>query len=134
MKWLARFFILTLTALLMAANVFAQSDKQKPIQSDDEPIKLHTTLVQVPVVVKEKGGRYLTDLHKDDFTIYEDGARQSIEYFGTTEEPFNVALLLDSSGSTADQLQQIKEAALAFIDNLRPQDKVMIVEFNDSVS
>lgn len=133
MRWLARLAMFVLTGLLLASNGFAQSDKQKPIQSDDEPIKLHTTLVQVPVVVKEKGGRYLTDLRKDDFSIYEDGARQTIEYFGTTEEPFNVALLLDSSGSTADQLQQIKTAALAFIDNLRPQDKVLLIEFNDSV-
>jgi Ca-activated chloride channel family protein len=133
MRWLARLFMLALSGLLFASNVFAQSDKQKPVQSDDEPIKLHTTLVQVPVVVKEKGGRYLTDLHKDDFSIYEDGARQTIEYFGTTEAPFNVALLIDSSGSTADQLQQIKYAALAFIDNLRPQDRILLVEFNDSV-
>lgn len=94
---------------------------------------MHTTLVQVPVVVKERGGRYLTDLRRDEFSIYEDGARQTIEYFGTTETPFNVALLLDSSGSTADQLQQIKAAALAFLDNLRPQDRVLLVEFNDSV-
>lgn len=134
MNWLARFSRFALVGLLLVPTAFAQSDKQKPIQSDEEPIKLHTTLVQVPVVVKEKGGRYLTDLRKDDFSIYEDGARQSIEYFGTTEEPFNVALLLDSSGSTADQLQQIKAAALAFIDNLRPQDKVMLMEFNDSVT
>src|ERR1043165_9347304 len=110
MKWLARFVMFALTALLTVANVLAQAEKQKPVQSDDEPIKLHTTLVQVPVVVKEKGGRYLTQLRKEDFTLYEDRARQSIEYFGTTEAPFNVALLLDSSGSTADQLQQIKNA------------------------
>ncbi|MFL6275494.1 MAG: VWA domain-containing protein [Blastocatellia bacterium] len=133
MKWFARCLILALLTLLFAAAAVAQSDRQKPVQSDDEPIKLHTTLVQVPVVVKEKGGRYLTDLSKDDFSIYEDGTRQAIEYFGTTEAPFNVALLLDSSGSTADQLQQIKHAALAFIDNLRPQDRVLLIEFNDSV-
>lgn len=133
MKWLVRGLLLALAGLLLATSIFAQADKQKPIQSEDEPIKLHTTLVQVPVVVKEKGGRYLTDLRKEDFTLYEDGARQSIEYFGTTEAPFNVALLLDSSGSTADQLQQMKNAALAFIGYLRPQDKVLLIEFNDSV-
>ena len=133
MRWLARCLILALLTGLFAAAVYAQADRQKPAQSDDEPIKLHTTLVQVPVVVKEKGGRYLTDLSKNDFSIYEDGTRQAIEYFGTTEAPFNVALLLDSSGSTADQLQQIKNAALAFIDNLRPQDRVLLIEFNDSV-
>lgn len=134
MRWLVRWFGFAMLVLIAASNIFAQSEKQKAVQGDDEPIKLHTTLVQVPVVVKEKGGRYLTDLRKDDFTLYEDGARQTIEYFGTTETPFNVALLLDSSGSTADQLQQIKTAALAFIDNLRPQDRVMLVEFNDSVT
>jgi VWFA-related protein len=122
-----------MVGLLLASPGFAQSDKQKPKPTEDEPIKLHTTLVQVPVVVKERGGRYLTDLRRDEFSIYEDGARQTIEYFGTTEEPFNVALLLDSSGSTADQLQQIKAAALAFLDNLRPQDRVLLIEFNDSV-
>ena len=133
MRWLSRGLMLTMISLLFASLSSAQSDKQKQKPTEDDPIKLHTTLVQVPVVVKERGGRYLTDLRKDEFTIYEDGARQTVEYFGTTEEPFNVALLLDSSGSTADQLQQIKMAALAFLDNLRPQDKVMLVEFNDSV-
>jgi len=133
MRWLSRCLMLAVVGLLLASPGFAQGDKPKPNSTEDEPIKLHTTLVQVPVVVKERGGRYLTDLRRDEFTIYEDGARQTIEYFGTTEEPFNVALLLDSSGSTADQLQQIKAAALAFLDNLRPQDRVLLVEFNDSV-
>ena len=64
MKWLAQRSMLALAGLLLASSVLAQTDKQKPVQSDDEPIKLHTTLVQVPVVVKEKGGRYLTDLRK----------------------------------------------------------------------
>ena len=122
---------------MLLSSTLAQEDRQKPQpnpqRSDDEPIKLHTTLVQVPVIVKEKGGRYLTDLRKEDFAIYEDGAAQSIAYFGTTEEPFIVALLIDSSGSTADQLQQIKAAALAFVENLRPQDRVLLIEFSDSV-
>ncbi|MFL6213043.1 MAG: VWA domain-containing protein [Blastocatellia bacterium] len=133
MRWLNRCLMLAGVGLLLASPGFAQGDKPKPNSTEDEPIKLHTTLVQVPVVVKERGGRYLTDLRRDEFSIYEDGARQTIDYFGTTEEPFNVALLLDSSGSTADQLQQIKTAALAFLDNLRPQDRVLLVEFNDSV-
>ncbi len=130
---LARHALLALMCFLLFQNPLPQTDKQKQIPSEDEPIKLNTTLVQVPVVVKESGGRYLTDLKKEEFSIYENGVKQSVEFFGTVEEPFNVALLLDSSGSTAEQLEQIKAAALAFIENLRPQDKVLLIEFNDSV-
>ena len=133
MTWLARQVLPAMICLLIAQNVTPQVERQKPSQPEDEPIRLKTTLVQVPVVVKESGGRYLTDLKKDEFEIYEDGVKREVSFFGTVEEPFNVALLLDSSGSTSEQLDRIKTAALAFIDNLRPQDKVMVIEFNDSV-
>lgn len=123
---------IVLTLLVMPAR--AQEERtQKPIPRDDEPIKLHTTLVQVPVVVSARGGRYVSDLTRDEFTVFEDGIRQNTEYFGSVEEPFSVALLLDSSGSTGAALEQIKSAAMAFIGNLRPHDKVMVVSFNDSV-
>jgi Ca-activated chloride channel family protein len=99
----------------------------------DEPIKLKATLVQVPVIASDSGGRYVIDLKKSDFKLLEDGVAQQIEFFGSVDQPFTVALLLDSSGSTMDQLNQIKAAALAFLDNLRPQDRVMIMSFDDSV-
>lgn len=115
---------------LIAAVVQGQDLRQK--QHDDE-IKLETTLIQIPVVVSDKGGRYILDLSKREFSIYEDGVRQTIEFFGTVEEPFSVALVLDTSGSTAAQLEYIKASAIAFIDSLRPHDKVMVIGFSDSV-
>jgi Ca-activated chloride channel homolog len=120
-------------ALLVMSVAATQERGQKPTSQDEEPVKLHTTLVQVPVVVSERGGRYVSDLNRDEFAIFEDGVRQNLELFGSVEEPFSVALLLDSSGSTESALEQIKSAALAFIGNLRPQDRVMIISFNDSV-
>jgi len=122
--------VLALTVLPIGAQ---QQQNKRPLPQDDEPIKLNTTLVQVPVVVSERGGRYVSDLTKDEFSIFEDGIKQNIELFGSVEEPFSVALLLDSSGSTEGALDQIKSAASAFIANLRPHDRVMIVSFNDSV-
>jgi Ca-activated chloride channel family protein len=122
-----------LMALLGLPTVAQQERSQKPVPQDEEPIKLHTTLVQVPVVVSERGGRYVSDLTQDDFTILEDGIKQNIDLFGSIEEPFSVALLLDSSGSTEGALDQIKSAASAFLSNLRPHDRVMVVSFNDSV-
>jgi VWFA-related protein len=122
-----------LLALIVAVVALPVRAQQQRLQKDDEPIKLHTTLVQVPVIVSAPGGRYVSDLRQPEFTILEDGVKQNIEVFGSVEEPFSVALLLDSSGSTEAALDQIKSAAMAFLGNLRPHDQVMIVSFNDSV-
>lgn len=130
MRMVAIAVVLTLLVMPTRAQ---QERPRKPIPQEDEPIKLHTTLVQVPVVVSARGGRYVSDLTRDEFTVFEDGIRQNTEYFGSVEEPFSVALLLDSSGSTGAALEQIKSAAMAFIGNLRPRDRVMVVSFNDSV-
>jgi len=123
-------FVLSLVTMPAGAQ---QDRPKKPTSQDDEPITLNTTLVQVPVVVSERGGRYVSDLTRNEFTIFEDGVKQNIEFFGSVEEPFSVALLLDSSGSTESALEQIKAAAMAFVGNLRPRDRVMVVSFNDSV-
>lgn len=124
----------SLVVISLSLASFAQKDRnQIPVKRDEEPIKLGTTLVQVPVTVSSPGGRYVTDLLQSDFSIFEDGVKQRIEFFGSVEEPFSVALLLDSSGSTAAQVDQIKAAALAFVDSMRTRDRAMVISFNDSV-
>lgn len=134
LNWLRMAVSGAVVALLVLPITAQQERPRKPVPQDEEPIRLHTTLVQVPVVVSERGGgRYVSDLTRDDFTIFEDGIKQNIELFGSVEEPFSVALLLDSSGSTEGALDQIKSAAMAFLSNLRPHDRVLIVSFNDSV-
>ena len=115
---------------LAVAPVAGQDSKQL---EQDDAIKLETTLVQIPAVVRDKGGRYVLDLTRYDFEIYEDGQKKGVEFFGTIEEPFSVALVLDTSGLTASQLEFIKSSAIAFIDSLRPHDRVMVIGFNDSV-
>ena len=117
---------------VLPGRVGAAQDRLPAQNQQDQPIKLKTTLVQVPVIVSE-GGRYVTDLKQSDFELREDGAPQTIELFKSIDEPFTVALLLDCSGSTMDQLGQIKRAAEAFVDNLRPVDRVMVISFDDSV-
>jgi Ca-activated chloride channel family protein len=118
-------------ALLAASALVAA--RGGPNQKQDEPIKLKSTLVQVPVVVSDRGGRYVTGLRQDDFELYEEGVKQQITLFAPIDTSFSVALLLDSSGSTVDQLNEIKLAALAFIDNLSAADRVMVLNFDDSV-
>ncbi len=111
-----------LTVLLGSVFVSAQ----KP----DETIKVATDLVSVPTIVSDRNGRYIPNLTQTDFTILQDGAQQTIEFFAATEEPINVALLIDTSQSTRPVLGDIKDSAKSFIKLLSPKDKAMIVSFD----
>jgi len=120
-----------LSALAQAPSRLAPVDPQS--LSDESTVELNATLVEVPVVVSEGGGRYVTDLREADFTIFEEGVPQKISFFASIDEPFDVALVLDCSGSTREKLDKIKEAATLFIDQLRPEDRVALVAFDDEV-
>jgi VWFA-related protein len=97
---------------------------------DGETVRVETQLVSVPVSVTDKSGRFVGKLRAEDFSLYEDGRPQQITNFITTEAPFEVTLLLDTSGSTRAQLALIRRAANAFIAALRPGDRVSVVAFN----
>jgi VWFA-related protein len=100
---------------------------------EGDVLRVNTSLVAVPVSVLDKQGRFVANLQKDDFHIFENGVEQSIAYFEPADKPFTVALLLDTSASTHFHLEDIREAAIAFAKQLRPQDRVLIVSFNDEV-
>ncbi|MGH9800091.1 MAG: VWA domain-containing protein, partial [Blastocatellia bacterium] len=98
-----------------------------------QTIKIPTTLVTVPVIVTDRFGRFITGLDRGNFSVREDGVPQKLEDFSSTEKPFNVALLIDTSRSTQNKLGHIRKAALAFIKQLQPNDRVMIVTFDEQV-
>jgi VWFA-related protein len=97
---------------------------------EDDVVRIETQLVSVPAVVTDRTGRPLTGLSAADFQIFEDGRPQKIANFSTTEAPFEVALLLDTSGSTREDVGLIRAAARAFVEALRPGDRVAILAFN----
>jgi VWFA-related protein len=99
-------------------------------QQPDDVIKTDTALVQLNVGVVDKKGNAITSLSRNDFAIYEDGVRRPILSFEPTEAPFSLVLLLDMSGSTVNFRQQIRGAALRFLDALSPDDRVSVIEFN----
>ena len=96
---------------------------------DDGTIRLDTSLVTIPVSVSDRNGRLIPDLRKSDFRLYEDGIEQQIDGFQSVAVPFNVIMLLDTSGSIASRLREIQEAAVTFVDQLRDDDQVMVVSF-----
>ena len=97
---------------------------------EGDVIRTDTQLVSVPAVVTDASGRPLSNLKAENFRIIEDGQVQTIANFGTTETPFEIALLLDTSGSTRDDVALIRSAANSFIEALRPGDRVGVVSFN----
>ena len=101
--------------------------------SEGDVVRISTNFVTVPVSVLDRQGRFIPGLQREDFKVFENGVEQPIAYFEPTEKPFTVALVLDTSASTKFHLWQIKEAAIAFAKQLRPQDRVLVVTFSDEV-
>jgi VWFA-related protein len=101
--------------------------------AEGDVVRVNTSLVTVPVSVLDRQGRFIPDLKREDFQVFENGVEQPIAYWEPADKPFTVALLLDTSPSTQFHLWEIKEAAIAFAKQLRPQDRVLIVSFNDQV-
>ena len=100
---------------------------------EGDVVRVDTSLVTVPVSVLDRQGRFVPNLKREDFSVFENGLEQSIAYFEPAEKPFTVALLLDTSASTHFHLSEIKEAAIEFTKQLRPQDRVLVISFNDEV-
>jgi VWFA-related protein len=100
---------------------------------DGDVIKISTQLVSIPVRVMDKKGRFIGGLGKESFNVFEDGVQQDIAMFSNEHEPFTVALMLDMSYSTTFKVAEIQNAAIQFIDQLRPRDKVMVISFDEDV-
>ena len=100
---------------------------------EDDIVRIDTSLVLVPVSVMDRNGKYVPYLRRQDFRLYEDGVQQKIAYFATVDQPFTVVLVLDTSGSTEYRLDEIQDAALTFVTKLKPEDSVMVMEFDDGI-
>ena len=122
---LCQVLFVTLLSIVAVAPVRAQDP--------DDVIRTETSLVQLNVGVVDKQGRAITSLSRNDFVVYEDGVKQSIQHFQPVEAPFSLVLMLDMSGSTVNFRQQLKLASQRFLDALAPDDRVAVIQFNKDV-
>ncbi len=99
-------------------------------KEEDEIVRVETNLVTTPVSVLDRDGRFIPGLKKKDFKIFENGVPQAITYFQSSEQPFTVVLMIDTSPSTRYQIDEIHYAALTFVNQLRRTDKVMVMAFD----
>jgi len=107
--------------------------KEETIEEDNEVIRVETNLVTIPVSVIDRDGRFVSGLRKQDFKIFENGVEQQIDSFASVEKPFTVVLLLDVSPSTAYRIDEIQDAAISFVNQLRRDDKVIVISFDQRV-
>lgn len=125
---------IALTFLVSLLFIFSTSSIQAQVDDDsDEIIKIETRLVSVPVMVSDRNGRFVSGLKKEDFSVFQDGLEQEIAFFGDNSEPINIALLLDTSYSTTEVIENIKRAAFDFVRLLGKSDRAMIISFDTDV-
>lgn len=131
-----RIRILTFSVLLLsAAGPLATAQQQKPAppgESQQEPtFKLDVDLVNVLFCVRNKQGRLIPDLNKDDFSVTEEGKTEPVKYFAReTDLPLTIGLLVDVSRSQENLIEVEKSAASAFFSNvLKQKDEAFLISF-----
>jgi len=120
--------------VVAAALLAAEPDVTAASGQSAGAFRSRTSLVSLTVTVQDPSARYITDLQPADFAVYEDGVRQSVQFFGADALPVDLIVLLDSSASMEGKVEAVRGAAQAFLDTLRPGDRGAVVAFNQRVT
>lgn len=123
--------VLLVASAATAVQDPAGSNHSSQKDGQDDVVRVDTNLVTIPARVMDRDGRYIDDLRKGDFQVFEDGVKQEIAFFAPVEEPFTILFLLDVSG-TIFRLVDVARAANAFASQLRPDDQLMAISFADT--
>jgi Ca-activated chloride channel family protein len=96
-------------------------------------VRSDVRLVVLDVSVKDRKGRFVADLAKENFAIFEDGKPQQLTVFAHDDVPVTVGILVDESFSMKPKRAEVLAAAEAFIRESNPQDEIFVLNFNDRV-
>ena len=129
---LGRLMVAATAVVLPVAAVAQQGSSEKPATT----ISVDSRLVNIPVVVRDDKGRLALNLKKAEFSLNVDGKPQTIRYFDLdTDLPLTLGLLVDTSGSVRNQLDEERSASTAFLDQMlaSKQDNAFVIQFASSV-
>jgi Ca-activated chloride channel homolog len=140
--------LLIVVCALVAVDARAQDqtrNESKPAQTSSVTTNAATTggspsttfrsgvdVVALNVVVTDSDQKYVAGLSPSDFAVYEDGVQQDVSFFGASEVPLDLAILLDTSASMTGKMPIVQQAAAGFLKTLRHGDRVMIVDIKDA--
>ena len=138
--WKAVVFALSVRALIVSAMIaLVALPGFGPSMRAQEPaatVAVDVKVVTLPVTVRDKHGKIVRDLTKDDFTLQEDGRPQTIKYFSQeTNLPLTLGLLVDTSRSQDNVLDAERNASRSFLDQMlvQPKDKAFLIHFDREV-
>ncbi len=128
-------WLLAVVTLAVAAGVTAQSTAQTQrgprVGPGGYTISVDVNLVILYASVRDKAGRRIKELVKENFKVYEDNVEQKTAVFSSSDIPVTLGIVIDDSGSMRDKRPAVAAAALAFVQTSNPQDQVFVVNFND---
>ena len=102
-------------------------------QDKSQVFRAGIDVVSLNVTVVDGASHYITDLEQGDFSVFEDGAKQDLNFFNKTNLPIALSLLIDSSASMEQRMETAQEAAIGFAKKIRPQDLAQVVDFDSRV-
>jgi len=129
----------SLSSVVALAQSTTTAKTNPPAHAPDQPsttLSVQVKVVNVLATVRDKHGKIVSDLGKDDFTLAEDGRPQSIHYFTReTDLPLTLGLLVDTSMSQRRVLDQERSASHGFLDQMvrADKDKAFIIHFDREV-
>jgi VWFA-related protein len=134
--WAGAHRCLAAICFLMALPILARP-QEGPLPdhppSDPFTIRVSVGLVVLHATVQNHRGNFVSGLTKNEFKVYENGARQQIKYFSHEDIPVTAGLVIDNSGSMGPKVSEVISAALAFARSSNPQDQMFVVNFNEHV-
>ena len=109
--------------------------KKQPEQevSAGDVVSVDTTEVMFPVTVRDGEGRFINDLSRTDFRVYEDNRLQPLSDLALRQVPVDVVLMVDASSSVATNLDDFRRAAEGFAARLETDDRISLIKFDDRV-
>jgi VWFA-related protein len=128
--------VCALAAALVALVVLPRVGPSMRAQDAATTIAVDVKVVTLPVTVRDKHGKIVRDLTKDDFTLQEDGRPQTIRYFSQEANlPLTLGLLVDTSRSQTNVLDAERNASRSFLDQMLVQekDKAFLIHFDREV-
>jgi Ca-activated chloride channel family protein len=123
----------TALLLLLMSGLVRNAEPQAP-PGDDYRVSVRVDLVALQATVHDRARGYVSDLHEQDFEVYEDGVRQSIRLFRHEDVPVTIGLVIDHSSSMWRKLANVIAAARTFIESSNPEDQMFVVNFNEKAT
>ena len=128
--------IVILAILATGAFAFFQDGPQPPprgqVQSARPNLHVESNLVLVPVNVVDQRNHPITGLEKENFRVFDDGARRAITAFAMQDEPVAIGLIFDHSGSVSGIRRNEAETVRTFLKTSHPEDEYSLISFADS--